>query len=462
MVGVALFAFSSGCVAYKPPPDVVHADNYTSESNQIQRTLPLAYKVMSVEDAVNISLANNTTYQKARLAMIKAWAAYYGSLNAFTPNIALNFGGSQAGKYGTTAAGSNIYQNAWTSGVAGTWNVFNGMQDMMSAMSQLASAKSAEELNKDARRILIQNVKLAYYTILQDKANIQINQSSEAYWQQMVSETQLKYDAGATSLSDLLNQKIQRNGAQVSLIQSRASYAVDRYAIAALLGLTSADIPDTVKFPNIDTLEDDKGYALGVEFYLNMAIKQRPDLQSSKELVKAAKYSLYQQWGAFSPTANLNWSYGSSSGGIASGPAGTNPYYSPTYTNTYGFTTAWTIWDGSSNGSRIMNVRQYQAAYDTAQESLLASWIEVVQDVRSSYTNLTSSLAQRKIYGATLSMSKQRRDLVTDEYNAGNCDITTLNQAQNQLVGDEQNYVSSVIGVIKNRAKLDAACGLRD
>lgn len=465
MVGAALFAFSSGCVAYKPPPDIIHADNYTTESTKIQRTLPYAYKTLDVSAAINIALTNSPTYQQARLAMIQAWSVYYGSLNAFTPNVGLAFAGTQSGAYGgTPGVGGSPYGNNWTSGISGTWNVFNGLQDTMNAMSQLATAKSKEELNKDARRLLILSVKLAYYQILADKATIQIQQSNEMFQQQQVNETQLKYDAGATSLSDLLNFKVGRNNAQVSVIKAKASYAVDKYALAALLGLTTSEFPESVNFPSVDVIED-QGYSLGVDFYVNVAVDQRPDLKSSRELVKAAKYALYQTWGAFAPTAGLNWSYTSASSSpnpVPSSGGSNQPYFNPTYTNSYGFSTAWTLWDGGSQSSRIMKVRGAQANYDSTQEGLLSSWITVVKSVRTSYMNLTSAIAQKKINGATLSMSKERRDLVRDEYNAGNTDIATLNQAQNDLVGVEQNYVTSVIGVVTNRAQLDAACGLRD
>jgi len=402
--------------------------------------------------------------------MIKAWAAYYGSLNAFTPNIGVGFSGTQTGNYG---AGGGGYTNTWVSGVGSgssvgaAYNIFNGLQDTMYAMNQLSIAKSQEELNKDARRLLILSVKTAYYKILQDKATIQIQQANEMFQQQQVNETQLKYDAGASSLSDLLNFKVLRNNAQVQVIIAKASYSVDKYALAALLGLTSAEIPDNVNFPNVDVIED-QGYSLGVDFYINIAVNQRPDLHSSKALVKAFKYALYQTWGAFSPTAALNWQYGSNTANTTS--SGSRVFDSGTvYTNSYGFSTGWTIWDGSiatgtagGNGSRIMNVRKAQTDYDGAQDDLLVSWIKVVNDVRTAYTNLTSSIAQRKINGATLSMSKERRDLVRDEYNAGNTDIATLNQAQTDLVGVEQSYVTSVISVATTRAQLDAACGLRD
>lgn len=474
MAGAALFAFSSGCVAYKPPPDIIHANNYTAESMKVQRVLPSAYKEMGVKDAINIALTNNPTYQTARLAMIKAWAAYYGSLNAFTPNIGVGFGATQTGTYGI---GGNSYYTQFNGGVGSNgangagaaYNVFNGLMDTMYAMNQLASAKSAEELNKDARRKLVLNVKLAYFQILKDKATIQIQQANEMFQEQQVNETQLKYDAGASSLADLLNWKVKRNDAQVAVINAKAAYAVDKYALAALLGLTSSEIPDSIDFPDIDVIED-QGYSLGVEFYISVAVSQRPDLQSSREMVKAYKYSLYQTWGAFSPTASINWGYTYTSNTAKIPGTITTSGGNPNYTNSYGFNTNWTIWDGNNTasgtsgggGSRITNVRKAQADYDTSQETLLATWIGVAQNVRTAYTNLVAAIATKKINGATLSMSKERRDLVRDGYNAGNTDIAVLNGAQNDLVTVEQAYVTSIINVATFKANLDAACGLRD
>ncbi|MCP4178442.1 MAG: hypothetical protein GY756_11815, partial [bacterium] len=57
--GCVLFAISSGCVSYKPPPDVIHADNYTAESESEQRRLPADNRVLTVNEAINIALANN-------------------------------------------------------------------------------------------------------------------------------------------------------------------------------------------------------------------------------------------------------------------------------------------------------------------------------------------------------------------------------------------------------------------
>lgn len=463
-VGTILFAVAAGCVSYKPPPDIIHADNYTGESVQLHRTLPPDYKVLNVEDAVNISLANNPSYKQARLAMIQAYSVYYGSiLSGFTPGAAYSWGATQ--NQGAGPGGGGGSTNVFSQNLAVTQNVFNGMQSVMGTLSAMSSAKSTEELERNTRRLLIFSVKSGYYQVLLDKANVQIDLANEAFQEQMVNDTQLKFDAGASSLADLLQFKTQRNNAQVRVIVDTAKYYNDRYALAALMGLTTADIPANTNFPSLDVL-DDKGYALPVEFYLDMAINQRPDLQSSKELLKAAKYNLYSAWGAFSPTANLNWNMGTSN---TTGRDTIQPL-SSSYDNrvyNYGATVNWTLWDGNgltggNTGNRITNVRYQQANYDIATEALTSTWISVAANVRTSYTSLSSNIATRKIQGATLAMQKESRDLTVDQYNAGSVDIVRLNTAQNDLVGVELGYVQSVINVAVSRAALDASCGIRE
>ncbi len=459
-VGTILLAVAAGCVSYKPPPDIIHADNYTAESAQLQRTLPPDYKVLTVEDAVNISLANNPSYKQKRLAMIQAYAVYYGNiLNNFTPGMQYTWGATQ--NQLANAPDTNVFNQ----NLAAQWTVFNGMQNIMGTLANLASAQSAEELERDYRRTLVFSVKSAYYQVLLQKALVQIDMANETFQEQMVNDTQLKYDAGASSLADLLQWKTQRNNAQVTVIQDTSTYYTNRYILATLMGLTTADIPANTNFPSLDIL-DDKGYALPVEFYLDMAITERPDLQSSKDLLKAAKYNLYSAWGTFAPTAQLTWNMGAGqTQGRDQFTPFTTKYDNRTYN--YGANVTWTLWDGggygdSTTGNRITTVRYQQAAYDAAQESLVANWITVASDVRTAYTTLSSNIATRKIQGATLSMQKQSRDLVVDQYNAGSVDITRLNTAQNDLVAVELGYVRSVINVAVARAQLDEACGIRE
>ena len=55
--------------------------------------------------------------------------------------------------------------------------------------------------------------------------------------------------------------------------------------------------------------------------------------------------------------------------------------------------------------------------------------------------------------------SAKQRDLVDDEYRAGNAELTRLNEAQRDLVSAETNLASSYINVQNAKAQLDAVVG---
>jgi len=56
-------------------------------------------------------------------------------------------------------------------------------------------------------------------------------------------------------------------------------------------------------------------------------------------------------------------------------------------------------------------------------------------------------------------LSAKQRDLVDDQYRAGNAELTRLNEAQRDLVEAETNLASSYINVQNAKAQLEAVVG---
>ena len=96
-----------------------------------------------------------------------------------------------------------------------------------------------------------------------------------------------------------------------------------------------------------------------------------------------------------------------------------------------------------------------------AEYNLTEVWITVITDVRTAYDNYITNLKQVKLYQKTYELTKQTRDLVEEEYKAGNAELTRLNEAQNDLVTAEGNLVSSVVEMNNAKAQLEAAISLR-
>jgi outer membrane protein TolC len=461
---IASITLISGCVGHKPPPPIIHSDNYTAETRKDQQAIPPADRVLDFKEAIRIALTNNPDYKQKHLAIVTAWATFYSKLAGYSPTLSASFGGNQAqmsamasSSPGSTAAFSNV-GTTWANSLNGSWNVFKGFQTTFDTLSARSSALSAEELDRDYRRQLIYSVTQAYNNILLARAKTQIDLSNEAFQLQQLKDSQLKYNAGASSLADLLNFKINATNARDSVVTDTAAYKVYRFVLAALMGLTTADLPEETNFPAIKVAADAE-YSLAIEFYLDLAIAQRPDLKAAKLNLDALKYTLYSSWGAFAPTVDLTMDYGysrASNGGNGNwGNSNASPRGQDLLYN-YGFTVGWDIWKG---GTRIAAVRKAQATLDSKEEELMKTWITVVQQVRSAYTNLVANEKHRMLLEKVMQMTQQRRDLIREEYNAGNCDITTLNEAQNLLVQAELGHVTSVINVANSRAQLNEVCG---
>ena len=69
------------------------------------------------------------------------------------------------------------------------------------------------------------------------------------------------------------------------------------------------------------------------------------------------------------------------------------------------------------------------------------------------------TVRQTRLYEKNLEFSKKQRDLVDEEYRAGNAELTRLNEAQRDLVRAETNLASSYIAIQNAKAQLDSAVG---
>ena len=381
--------------------------------------------------------------------MVSAYAIYYSALSAYSPTLAASWGATQDAGGNVDGGKSTNYAGRFTAG----YQAFSGLTTTMAALAARATAEASEWAVKDYRRTLVRSVIVTYNQILLDRAYVRIQQGNERFQTQNADNSLLKYNAGAVSLSELLNFKIKKNQAKALAIDATKSYKIDRYALAALMGLTTADLPKGTKFPEIEVSDADE-FELGIEFYLDIAIAERPDLKGQKETLESARYSLYSAWGAFSPTLDLGLNYGYSNtkgNGGSARPTVKNSNYD------YNFAFNWDLWKG---GSRIFNVRSSEALYDIQKQALLKKWIDVVMEVRTYYVSLLADVASRKVLGQAKEMAQQRRDLVQEEYNAGNVDIAVLNEAQQELISAQQGWVTQTIGVSNSRARLYAAVGV--
>ena len=455
----AVIITAGGCYNYTPPPVATESDIYTARQKDASEELLVNIKVLSLPDAQKISVKNNPNYISVYHAVNAARMRYYQSLGAYFPTITSNFNGGLTNNQYTGQVNTNYStSNSLTTSTSlnANWLLFDGFIREMNVSIAKYLADNKRQLEENARRILLNSVASAYNDILLAIEQQRIARADMEFQLKNLKETQLKYQAGAVPLSDVLNFKILNNTATGSQIAAEYRYNIAVYSLSALMGIPTAKLPPYIKFPPINPDTDE--HLTSVDVYLDTALNNRPDLKSFRDLVKVAEYGVYRSYGAYSPSVSAYGvlDYGTTlnrSSGSTIGTSGSHSYYNNPGSQV-GLQAEWLMFDGLK---RENTVREFKAELSRAKFEAASSWISIIQEVRGAYDNYVQNIKQAKLYEKTLLLVNKQRDLVEEEYRAGNTELTRLNEAQRNVVEADTNLVQALVNVRKARAQLDAS-----
>ncbi|MBO5958823.1 MAG: TolC family protein, partial [Lentisphaeria bacterium] len=337
-----------------------------------------------------------------------------------------------------------------------SWLAFDSLQREMNILAAQHSLRGTEAAEQDARRLLLRAVAYAYNEVMLANAQIRIAKANMKFNYALLKETELKFEAGASPLSDALNFKVNYNSAESSRYSAEYAATAAKLALAQLLGLTEGVIPDSVDFPTMPS--PDGEMLAGIDYYLDLALKNRPDLKQYREAYESAKYSYYSTLGAFGPTVTLSMSVNYNHGRNRThdqwhrdSDAVSKPR---SWGMNYGVNVNWELFSG---GRRYFTMKAAEASVSQAEYQIADAWISVITDVRTAYENYQTNLKLVKLNQKNLELVRKQRDLVNREYKAGSTGITRLNEAQTALIDAENALVKAVINMNNAKAQLDAA-----
>ncbi|HBM15644.1 MAG TPA: hypothetical protein DD381_04770 [Lentisphaeria bacterium] len=435
LIGTSLFFSSCSSKKSAYSDDIMYSDNYSATKLSSVNAVPESGKILTRDEAIRIALANNPQIQIAKLQAIAANAQYYGSFAALTPGV-------NAGAGIVKSTGSPV---ASAAGISGSMNVWNGLTSQMNVLAAKSNAMSAEEMNRNARRLLAEQTAFIYDSIIADKVNIKIQMDNKAFWENELKKIQRVKNPGKKAIADALQMKVYADMAHSAVIKNIENFNNDKFALATMMGMSNAKLPSNTLFPDAPHPSDEPKDMPNVNSYLDQAVNQRPDLYSAKDNVNAANYNLYAAYGELSPSVDA---------GVAAAAANIN-------SQNVNFTAAGAAANANLNPvAPITNIVNAQAQKDIAKEQLVQTYTQSMADVRTSYNNLASDYAQNKILRAQESDALQSRNLVTERYNDGKTSIADLTQAQNFLVNTQLEYYKTAIEIEKSKAALDAAIGI--
>lgn len=446
----------SGCYNYEKPAAATMETEFQQRKKDGADELLKDVKLLTIENAQRIALANNPDYRSAYHAVKAAEMVYYQALGSFAPTVNATFSIGQSHSYPHSGTSPHYHDSAFTTntGINANWVLFSGLSRYFAAKIAKAGQNFQEAMEEDACRTLLRGVAYAYNEIMLAKENIRIADKDMSFQQDCLRETELKYEVGTVPLSEVLNFKIRVNNAISNKITAERTYEIATYVLAVLMGYPEGKFPEWVNFAEIKT--DLDAIVPKVEVYLDAALANRPDLRGMREQLKIAEYTKYKSYSAYSPviSAYANFNYQHRDGRSSLNRAHTRAY-GPSFE--YGASASWTLFNGFI---RYNQVREAQANMAIAEFALASAWLGVIQEVRTAYTNYIQSVRQAKIFEGTLKYSTEQRDLVAKEYEAGTIGITRLNEVQKDLVDAEATLASAYINTKNAMVQLEAAAGM--
>ncbi len=463
IVLTGMLALASGCYTPGGAGKLIDATTMAeAEANAFRgaaELLPRPGTRLSLAEAQSIALANNPDYLAAKYAITTARMRYYQALGSFSPTLST---GAAVGEqlYSGNGSANGISNVGYVyATVQANWLIFDGLSREFAVLAAKHSHRSSELLDANARRLLLQAVSTAYCERQSLEARCAIASANAEFQRFQLRQAERKFAVGEISKSDVLNFAGQLNQAEMSLVTLEGELTSNLFTLANLLGYPEGALSEDLEFDTPDA--EAYPVEMNVDGYLDLAIANRPDLNAARELLAVLRYTLYQNYSAYSPAVSTfaNYSYSSANSlnnsSAASASYG-NFFLSGNYFN-YGISASMDLFSGFI---RYNSIRAARAEVDRGYLEASRQWLNTVREVRDAYNQVRTRQRLRTLARRNRAILREERDLVAKEYAIGEVDIDRLNAAQNNFIRGEHEFISTEIGSIQAAIALYAAAAL--
>ena len=418
-------------------------------------------KVLTVSEACRTALKGNPDYRSACRAVAAAKYRYYRSLSAYLPEADFRASAGQSLRRShdllNPPAGIMPRENVWNGqlGLYASLLIFDGLEREFSVMIARREEKISRELTRNSRRLLIRGVACAYYDAVLAKEMQRIAEADLSFQLSSLRQAENRYSNGLVSKADVLNFRILVNAAKSAILTARYRGKTARNSLCALMGYPQNDLPDDLELSPLD--EKGGGYYPGLEYCLEQAAANRPDLRAAALLLDIAVFRKWQSYSGFLPTVRAVTGLEFSAASSQYGGYQVNSSHHNTLDFSYGFTGEWNLFRGFAT---VNLVRERRVLEDLAKLHLDNMFLQAVTEVKDAYANYRNAKGQVELAKATLNQVYEQRALVQSAFWCGRDTVTRLNGAQSAVVESESRLAIALIELRRAEIQLNAAMNL--
>ncbi len=450
----------AGCLKTPEMPETLEDYQREFGPQSLPADLP-AGKVLKLQKAVEISLQNNPTNRAALQAVLAAKYGYYRAISAYSPEINVVSTLDQTLSRGSHLKNPpegvmkrNDHFNA-AGGIQASFRLFDGFARELATIIARQEYQKSMETKENVRRLLEQAVAYAYYDMYLAEEEIVIYQEDLDFQNAALQQEIQRFRSGHVSKASVLNFKILAARARSNISNARYRRQTACHALAALMGYDANElelyvlqkVPLDAKTPIHDDI-----------FYLELAIRNRPDLKAEKTALAIAYRSKQKVIADFLPKIRLFSEFSQNAYHARYGGYRVSGAHSEQGVFTYGMEGEWNIFRGFDSFNKF---RQQEVLEKMAEWVLNARFLEIISEVRNACASCRNASFQITVFQEMAQLVQEQRDLIFSEYRNGRETITRLNEAQSLLIEFRRKLVISAVEFKKSQARLSAAAGTR-
>ena len=304
-------------------------------------------------------------------------------------------------------------------------NLFD-WKSINTARAASQNVKSADYTLLDARDLVILTIGYVYFQAVADEARIATDEAQVETAEALFNQATDQVNVGTAADIDALRTKVELQSRQQQLIEAKNNFAVQKIAVARVIGLATSqdfDLTDKSLYQPLDNLT--------VDAALTRAYAGRSDYRAAESAVRAAELSRKAAVAGYFPSLSFGADYGT---------GGAHPSDSTRVYDVRG-TLSIPIFTGNSVHGEI---QQADARLEQSRERLENLRAQVEADVRTAFLTLQSSAEQVKVAQSNIELADQTLAQSRDRFSAGVTDSVEVVQSQEAVAGAQEQYISSL------------------
>lgn len=423
-------------------------------------------KVLTLKEAVNISLQRNSNLKK----MVNSLSTYESSLKTaygeFIPTLSASGSWSwnrTEDKGGTviisgipfsTPAASKDSRN-YSVGISGNWTLFDGLSNFANLSRNQNNLDAAKfDLSKLKQDIVFQTVS-SYYDLMNAKKLYKVKEDNLKWNQKNLEIITERNKLGSVTLADVLAQQVKVGNAELELIQSKNTIETLKSNLLFQLGL---DVLENYDFEEPAFLSKDKNIDVeklkmdsDITALVTQAISNRSDyksyqlaLQSSNENIKIAKAG---------HLPSLSNNFGLSSRSETMGDL----FSSKTYY--VGLSLNIPIFSGWNVENRVQLA---EVDYKTKEIQLSDLERTIKQNIQKTFLDLQAAEKRMDVSQKNVSASEENRKIEEEKYSLGSSTLLNVLIANSEYTNALTNFINSQFDYLKLKEQLQYYLGVLD